>query len=117
MTPNASKQGKFGSLGAIFLFIFLPCMWGLGLQKESPVLLLLRIFGDLKITSTSTERQKRSQNLAPVLVIISGNSLVFSRKIIASTGSYRCCAAAASNWGPKKSFNSKESSEHFPRIF
>ena len=35
MTPNASKQGKFGSLGAIFLFIFLPCMWGLGFQKES----------------------------------------------------------------------------------
>ena len=34
----------------------------------------------LKITSTSTERQKRSQNLAPVVVIISGNSLVFSRK-------------------------------------
>ena len=30
MTPNASKQGKFGSLGAIFLFICLPCMWGLG---------------------------------------------------------------------------------------
>ena len=36
MTPNALEQGKFGSLGAIFLFIFLPCMWGLGLQKESP---------------------------------------------------------------------------------
>ena len=36
MTPNALKQGKFGSLGAIFLFIFLPCMWWLGLQKESP---------------------------------------------------------------------------------
>ena len=33
-----------------------------------------------------TERQKRSQNLAPVLVIISGNSVVFSRKIITSTG-------------------------------
>ena len=32
----------------------------------------------LKITSTSTERQKRSQNLAPVLVILSVNSLVFS---------------------------------------
>ena len=30
--------------------------------------------------------RKRSQNLAPVLVIISGNSLVFSRKIITSTG-------------------------------
>ena len=41
--------------------------------------------GDLKITSTSTEKQKRSQNLAPVLVIISGKSLVFSRNIITST--------------------------------
>ena len=30
-----------------------------------------------KITSTSTERQKLSQSLAPVVVIISGNSLVF----------------------------------------
>ena len=47
---------------------------------------LVALFGDTKITSTSTERQKRSQNLAPVLVIISGNSLVFSRKIITSTG-------------------------------
>ena len=46
--------------------------------------------GDLNITSASTERQKRSQNLAPVLVINSGNSLVFSRKIITSTGFYRC---------------------------
>ena len=44
----------------------------------------------------STERQQRSQNLAAVLVIISGNSLVFSRKIITSTGFYRCCAAGAS---------------------
>ena len=49
-----------------------------------------------KITSTSTERQKRSQNLAPVLAIISGNSLVFSRRIINSTVFYRCCAAGAS---------------------
>ena len=53
-------------------------------------------FGDVKITSTSTERQKRSQNLAPVLVIIFENSLVFSRKIITSTGFYRCCAVGAS---------------------
>ena len=52
--------------------------------------------GDLKITSTSTERQKRSQNLAPVLVIISGNSLAFSRKLITSTGFYRCCAHGTS---------------------
>ena len=44
MAPNASKQGKFDSLGAIFLFIFLPCMWGLGLQKESPNLLLVLSF-------------------------------------------------------------------------
>ena len=50
----------------------------------------------LKTTSASTERQKRSQNLAPVLVILSGNSLVFSRKMITSTGFYRCCAAGAS---------------------
>ena len=26
---------------------------------------MVEIFGDLKITSTSTDRQKRSQNLAP----------------------------------------------------
>ena len=36
----------------------------------------LSYIGDFKITSTSTERQKRSQNLAPALVIIFGNSLV-----------------------------------------
>ena len=56
----------------------------------------LRCVGDLKITSTSTERQKRSQNLAPVLVIIPGKSLVFSRKIITSTDFYRYCAPDAS---------------------
>ena len=44
----------------------------------------------------STERQKGCQNLAPVLVIISGNSLVFSRKSIISTGFYRCDAPHAS---------------------
>ena len=54
------------------------------------------VLGDLKITSTSTERQKRSQNLAPVLVISSVNSLAFSGKIITSTGFYRCCAPGAS---------------------
>ena len=57
---------------------------------------LQRFVGDLKITSTSTEKGKRSQNLAPVLVIISGNSLVFSRKSITSIGFYRCCAPSAS---------------------
>ena len=34
----------------------------------------------------STERQKGYQHLAPVLVIILGSFLVFSRKIITSTG-------------------------------
>ena len=38
MTQNASKQGSFGSLGAIRLFIFLPCTWGLGLQEEFPLI-------------------------------------------------------------------------------
>ena len=36
MTPNASKQGKFDSFTAIFLFIFLPCL-GLGFQNNSPL--------------------------------------------------------------------------------
>ena len=44
----------------------------------------------------STERQKRGQNSAPVLVIISGKSLAFSRRIITSTGFYRCYAPGAS---------------------
>ena len=43
---------------------------------------LVAMFGDETITSTSNERQKRSQYLAPVLVIISENSLVFSRRIL-----------------------------------
>ena len=53
-------------------------------------------FGAWKITRTSTEGQKLHENLAPVLVIISGKSLVFSRKIVTSTGFYRYCAPSAS---------------------
>ena len=49
-----------------------------------------------KITSTSTERQKRSQILAPALVIISENSLVYSKKSSTGAGFYRCCAPGAS---------------------
>ena len=52
--------------------------------------------GAWKITSTSTEGQKLHENLAPVLVITSGKSLVFSRKIITSTGFCRHCAPDAS---------------------
>ena len=37
MAENAAKQGKLDSFAAIFLFIFLPCMWGLGLQNDSPI--------------------------------------------------------------------------------
>ena len=50
----------------------------------------------LKNYQYSTERQKRNQYLAPVLAIISGNSLVFSRKNFTSTGFYRRCAPDAS---------------------
>ena len=79
---------------------------------------LSRRIGDLKITSTSTERQKRSQNLAPVLVIISGKSLVFSRKIITSTDFYRYCAPDASapvvviNQSPKEGRGQSRTSQH-----
>ena len=62
------------------------------------------IFGiELSVSSTqsrknyqySTEGQKFHQTLAPLLVIILGKSLVFSRKILTSTGFHRCCAADA----------------------
>ena len=43
--------------------------------------------GTLKFYQCSTEGQKYHQILAPVLVIISGHSLVFSRKITTSTAS------------------------------
>ena len=69
--------------------------WGTsGPQPQKPPNTLS--LGDKKITSASTERQKRSQNLAPVLVINSVNSLVFSRKIITSAGLYRCCTPGTS---------------------
>ena len=74
--------------------------------------------GDLKITSTSTERQKRSQNLAPVLVIFSAKSLVFSRKIITSTDFYRYCAPDASapvvviNQSPTQILNERDLINH-----
>ena len=35
ITSNASKQGKFGSLGAIFLFIFFASYVGVGVAKLS----------------------------------------------------------------------------------
>ena len=35
MAQDASKQGKLDSFATIFLFIFLPCMWGLGLKKST----------------------------------------------------------------------------------
>ena len=37
MTPHASKEGKLDRFAAIFLFIFLPCMWVLGFQNDSPI--------------------------------------------------------------------------------
>ena len=44
----------------------------------------------------SIERQRCHQNLAPVPVIISGTSLVFTRQIITSTGFYLCSTPDAS---------------------
>ena len=48
-----------------------------------------RCLGTLKIASTVLKGFESHKILAPVLVIISGNSLVFSRKIIASTDFYQ----------------------------
>ena len=53
--------------------------------------------GDLKITSTALKGQNATKiQHQYCLVIISVNSLVFSRKIIASTSFYWCCASDAS---------------------
>ena len=43
-------------------------------------------FSSLKNYQYSTEGQKYHQHLAPVLAIISETSLLFSRKVITSTG-------------------------------
>ena len=53
---------------------------------------LLRFFGAWQITRNSTERQKYHQTSAPVLVIISRNSLAFSRKLLPVLVFNRCCA-------------------------
>ena len=52
------------------------------LRKLFLLVVYLLYIGDLKITSTSTERQKRSQNLAPVLVIILGLLWYFLGKLL-----------------------------------
>ena len=88
--PETPSSGV--SLAAIEIAFAFCRDWG-GEGENRPEMLC---FGDLKITSASTDRQKRSQNLAPVLVIISGNSLIFSRKLITSTDFYRYCAPDAS---------------------
>ena len=54
-----------------------------GLQRQSDALPR-----NLKDHQYSIEGQKFHQTLAPVLVIISGTSLTFSRTIITSTGSF-----------------------------
>ena len=36
MTQNARKQVKLDRFAALYLFIFLPCMWGLAFQNASP---------------------------------------------------------------------------------
>ena len=88
---NPAKERLFSWLvpqkKGFFSWLVPPLPWKT--KKNTRCIQLARYFGkigDLKITSTSTERQKPSQNLAPVLVIISWNSLVFSRRIITSAG-------------------------------
>ena len=72
-----------------------PPLLGLSLDCDRP-LLRTEVSEPKKNYQYSTEGQKLHENSAPVLVIISGHSLVFSRKIITSTGFYRYCAADAS---------------------
>ena len=73
----------------------------------------------LKNYQYSIEGQKFPENLAPVVAIISGNSLVFSRRIITSTGFYRYCAPGASapvvakNQSPKQVFVNVVYVDHF----
>ena len=67
-----------------------------GVAAAGIFLRILVISETSKLPVPVLKGKKRCQNLAPVLVIISGNSLVFSRKFITSTGFYRCCAPSAS---------------------
>ena len=72
--PGGSVTGATEKLFMCQMFICL--FWPLEKREEelsgAPRSHKYGCLGDLRITSTSTEMQKRSQNLAPVLVIISG---------------------------------------------
>ena len=73
-------------------------------------------YQSLKNYQYSTEGQKFHQNLAPVLVIILWNSLVFSRKIITSTDFYRYLRPRqASTSSGKKSVS--HINEILPKLF
>ena len=96
-TSEKSLQERYSREAGCNIVLF----WGL-LQRWN-------CLGDLKITSTSTERQKRGHNLAPVLVTISGRSLVFSRKDTTSTGFiHRRCAQRVSTSSGKKSVSPRK---------
>ena len=64
----------------------------LGSALANLVVRCLGLARSLKNYQYGTEGQKRHPTLESVLVIVSGNSLVFSRKSITSTGFCWCCA-------------------------
>ena len=94
--PNCTPQSHGSTVSALAVaatswVLFCPTFLSV---KKSAFLSRATWLKLSKSESTGTERQKRSRKLAPVQVIISVNSLVFRRKIITSTGFYRCCAPA-----------------------
>ena len=95
--PNLSKTG-------CFLVRLRVSLWGWG-PFPSPNNPSLKNY-----PSTSTEGRKFHENLAPVLVNISGNSLVFSRKTITSI-----TAGFLSRAGAETPLNFREKFRVFPR--
>ena len=68
----------------------LPELW-LDKNRSSSSVFLLKLLG-AKTVVTVLKGRNFIKILAPVLVIVSGNSLVFSLKIITNTDFSRCCS-------------------------
>ena len=88
--PNLSESSGLHRHGSVECSSLLHACWpagSLAAQRQLPASV-----GAGKNDQYSTEGQKCHQNLAPVLIIISGNSMVSSWKIIASIGFFywRC---------------------------
>ena len=70
-SPSLGKSKEIWGKGLALRFLDFPGAVGAFWKSDADSLKIR----DLKITSASTEGQKRSQNVAPVLVIISGKTL------------------------------------------